>query len=83
VPTITALVAASDAKAFNCTGVLISYLSGGSRIFNCHRLTNRKRHKWNIWENTWPMVFIRITSVFSYLCSKKQTHCTYIVCVVA
>jgi len=65
---ITALVAAIDVKAFNLTELLKSYLAGGNRIINCHRQTNRNRHNWNIWQNTWPKFFIRITSVFSYLC---------------
>ena len=81
VPTITAFVAAFDAKASNCTELLESYLAGGNRI-NCHRQTNRNRHNWNIWQNTWSTFFIRITYVF-FICvqKKKQTHCTYIVCV--
>jgi len=53
VPTITAFVAAFDAKALNCTELLKSYLTGGNRIINCHRQTNRNRHNWNIWQNTW------------------------------
>jgi len=53
VPTITALVAAFDAKAFNCTELLKSYLAGGNRIINFHRRTNRNRHNWNIWQNAW------------------------------
>ena len=74
VPTITAFVAAFDAKAFNCTELLESYLAGGNRIINCHRQTNRNRPNWNIWHNTWSTLFIRITSVFSYLyCKKKHT----------
>jgi len=48
VPTITAFIAAFDAKAFNCTDLLKSYLPGGNRIINCHRQTNRNRHTWNI-----------------------------------
>jgi len=68
---ITAFVAAFDAKALNCTDLLKSYLAGGNRIFNCHR-----RHNSNIWQNTRSTFFIRITSVLSYICSKKQTHCT-------
>jgi len=71
VPTITAFVAAFDAKALNCTELLESYLAGGNRIINRHRQTNRNRHKWNIWHNTWSTLFIRITSVFSYLYCKK------------
>ena len=69
VPTITAFVAAFDAKALNCTELLESYLADGNRIINCHRQTNRNRHNWNIWYNTW--LFIRITSVFSYLYCKR------------
>jgi len=34
VPTITAFVAAFDAKALNCTELLESYLAGGNRIIN-------------------------------------------------
>jgi len=56
--TITALVAAFDAKAFNCTELFKSYLAGGSRIINCHRQTKRNSHNWNVWQNTWPTVFI-------------------------
>ena len=44
VPTITAFVAAFDAKALNCTELLESHLAGGNRIINCHRQTNRNRH---------------------------------------
>ena len=72
VPTITAFVAAFDAKALNCAELLESYLAGGNRIIDCHRQTNRNRHSWNIWHNTWSTLFIRGTSVFSYLCQKKR-----------
>jgi len=58
VPKINALVSAFDAKAFNCTKLFKSYLAGGSRVINCHRQTNRNRRNWNIWQNTWPTVFI-------------------------
>ena len=44
VPTITAFVAAFDAKALNRTEMLESYLAGGNRITNGHRQTNRNRH---------------------------------------
>jgi len=43
-PTITALVAAFDANAFNCTELLKSCLAGGNRIINCHRQANRNHH---------------------------------------
>ena len=74
VPTITALIAAFDAKALNCTELLESYLAGGNRITNGDRQTNWNRHNWNIWQNTWFMFFIWIISVFSYLCLKKNNH---------
>ena len=45
VSTFTAFVAAFDAKALICTKLLESYLGGGNRIINCHRQTNRNRHK--------------------------------------
>jgi len=67
VSTITVFVAAFDAKAFNCTELLKSYLAGENRIIDCQRQSNRNRHNWNIWKSTWPTFFIRITSVFSYL----------------
>ena len=70
VPTITAFVAAFDAKALNCTQLLESYLASGNRIINCHRQTNWNRHNWNIWHNTWSTFFIRITYVF-LICVKK------------
>jgi len=45
--------------------------TGGNGIIHCHRQTNRNRHNWNIWHNTWSTLFIRITSVFSYLYCKQ------------
>jgi len=44
VPTITAFVAAFDAKALNCTELLESHLAGGNRFIDCHRQTNRNGH---------------------------------------
>ena len=44
VPTITAFVAAFDAKALTCTESLEPYLAGRNRIINCQRQTNRNRH---------------------------------------
>jgi len=58
VPTITAFVAAFDAKALKCTELVKSYLAGRNRIINCHRQTNRNHHNWNIWQNTWPTFFL-------------------------
>jgi len=57
-PTLTAFVAAFDAKAFNCTDLLKSHLAGGNRIINGHRQTNRNRHNWNILQNTWSAFFL-------------------------
>jgi len=56
VPTITAFVAAFDAKAFNCTELLKSHLIGGNRCINYQR-QNWKRHNWNIWQNIQPTFF--------------------------
>jgi len=74
VPTITAFVAALDAKALNYTELLESYLAGRNRIINCHRQTNQNRHNWNIWHNTWSTSHL----CFLICIAKKQTHCTYI-----
>jgi len=52
VPTITAFVAAFDAKALNCTEMMKSHLTGENRIINCQRKTDRNHHNWNIWQNT-------------------------------
>jgi len=37
VPTITAFVAAFDAKALNWMELLESHLAGGNKIIDCHR----------------------------------------------
>ena len=80
-PTITAFVAAFNAKALNCTELLKSYLAGRNRIINCHRQTNRNCHNWNIWHNTRSTLFIRIASVFFYLyCKKTNTLHLYSMC---
>jgi len=41
---ITALLAAFNAKVFNGTELLKSYLAGGNRIINFCRQTNQKYH---------------------------------------
>ena len=70
-PTITASVAAFDAKALNCTEFLKSYLADGNRIINHHRKPT-KIATIEICDKTLAYVFfIRITSVFAYLCSKN------------
>ena len=43
-PTITAIVAAFDAKAFNDTYLLKSYLAVWNTVMNVCRQTNRKHH---------------------------------------
>jgi len=43
-PTITALVAAFNAKACNNTELLKSDLAGGNKVINFCRQTNRKCH---------------------------------------
>ena len=55
-------------KSVKIQGIVGILLGWRERIINCHRQTNRNRHNWKIWQNTWSTFFIRITSVFSYLC---------------
>jgi len=43
-PTITVIVGAFDARTFDDTDLLKSYLAGGNIIINFCRQTNRKRH---------------------------------------
>jgi len=73
---ITALVAAFDANAFNDTKLLKSYLADWNRSINFHMQTNQNCHG-HLTINM-ACVFVSFTPVFSYLCSKKQTHCTYV-----
>jgi len=73
VPTNTAFFAAFDAKALNCTELLKSYLVGRNRIFNCHRQTNRNRHNWNIWQNTWSTFFYKSHICFFLSVFKNKT----------
>jgi len=75
VPTITAFVAAFNTKSLNCKELLKLYLAGRNKIIDCHRQTNRNRHNWNIWQNTWLTLCMRITSVFlSVLNKNKKTN---------
>ena len=73
VPTITAFFAAFDAKALNRTELLESYMADGNRIINCYRQTNRNRHNWNIWQNTWFTTFFYNNHIYFLICVKK-TH---------
>jgi len=70
----SAFVAAFDAKASKCTGLLKFYLAGGNRMINCQRQVNQNRLNWNIWQKPWCSFFTRVTSVFSYLCWKTNKH---------
>ena len=54
---------------------------GGNKIINFHRQTKRKRHCYNIWQNTWPTFFMSFTSViFLSLYNKSKTNCIYSMC---
>jgi len=55
-------------KSFQLHGFVEFLYSWREQDFNFRSQTNRNRHNWNIWQNTWPTFFTRITSVFSYLC---------------
>jgi len=73
-PTITALVAAFDAKMFNGTEVLQSYLAGGGRIikFFAGKPTGNVMVKFLTQHMAYG--FISGTSDFSCLYSKKNKH---------
>jgi len=74
VPTITAFVAAFDARALNCTELLKFYLSGGNRIINSYiRQTNRNRHNLNIWQNAGSTFFYKNHICF-FLSVLKKTN---------
>jgi len=48
-------------------------LAGGNRIINCHRQTNRNRHNWSIWHNTWSTFFYKNHICF-FLSVLKKTN---------
>ena len=54
---------------------------GGKKIINFHRQINRKRHCYNIRQNTWPTFFISFTSVFFLSLYNKNKQIAYTVCV--
>jgi len=78
-PTITGLVAAFDAKAFNDTELLKSYLAGGNRIIFAGKPTGNVMVKYLTQHTAYG--FISCTSDFWYLCSKKTN--TLHICVAA
>jgi len=75
VPTITALVAVFDAKAFSCTDLLKSYIAGENRILTA---TGKPTEiaTIEIFDKTHGLrFFIRITSVLFFLSVlKKNKH---------
>ena len=73
VPTITAFVAAFDAKALNCTELLESYLTGWNRSINCHRQTNRNRHNWNMTQYKVYALYKNHICIFYLYCKKGNT----------
>jgi len=54
---------------------------GVNKIINFHRQINRKRHCYNIWQNTWPTFFVSFTSVFVLSLYNKNKQIAYTVCV--
>ena len=79
--TITALVAAFNAKAFNDTELLKSYLAGGNRIINFCGQTSRKRKGGSSqygWGGAISVIFgSQVSYRFSTVIRKKHTsqHC--------
>ena len=51
---------------------LLNLLAGGKRIINFHRQTNRKRHDWHIWQNTWPVFYKYHTCFFLSMLNKAK-----------
>jgi len=72
--TVTAFVAAFDAKALNDTESLNSYLAGGNRIINCHSPQANQPKCPQLKTLTKHMVYVFFYKnhiCFSYLCLKK------------
>jgi len=77
-PNITALVAAFDAKAFNDTGSLKSYLAGGNKINNFHRQNKPKMPRLKYLTKHMAYIFLKFHICFSLsVLNKNQTHCKY------
>jgi len=81
-PAITALVAAFDAKAFNCTELLKSYLAGRTGLLTA---TGKPTEiaTIEIFDKTHGTRFYKNHICFFLFVLKKQTHCTYVACVAA
>jgi len=75
VPTITALVAVFDAKAFSCMDLLKSYIAGENRILTA---TGKPTEiaTIEIFDKTHGLRFLEKLHLFFLVCVKKQTHCT-------
>jgi len=74
-PNITALVAAFDAKAFNDTGSLKSYLAGGNKINNFHRQNKPKMPRLKYLTKHMAYIFLKFHICFflSVLIKTKHT----------
>ena len=74
-PTITALVAALDAKAFNDTELLKSYLAGGNRDYQFLQANQPKKSRLNtVYDKTYRLHFLQVSHLFFLICDKKNKH---------
>jgi len=82
VPTITPLVAAFDARAFNCTELFKSYLARGNRIIYCHQPKSpqlkclTKHMVYSFYKNHicfFLSVFKKTNTLHLYMCSGIKT----------
>jgi len=73
VPTITALVAAFDAKAFSCTDLLKSYIAGENRILTA---TGKPTEiaTIEIFDKTHDLRFLEESHMFFLICVQKSKH---------
>jgi len=74
VPTITALVAVFDAKAFSCTDLLKSYIAGKNRILTA---TGKPTEiaTIEIFDKTYDLRFLEELHLFFLIrVKKKKTH---------
>ena len=83
-PTITALVAVFDAKAFSCTDLLKPDIAGENRILTA---TGKPTEiaTIEIFDKTHGLRFLEESHLFFLICVKKTNtlHRTYVVCVAA
>jgi len=73
VPTITALVAVFDAKAFSCTDLLKSYITGENRILTATGKPTEIATN-EIFDNTHGLRFLEESHLFLLICVKKNKH---------